>query len=422
MHDYSEIVEIRGREIIDSRGNPTVQAEVYLADGTMGSACVPSGASTGQFEAVELRDDADRYLGLGVETAVSNIENIINKGLHGMCAGRQEMSDRLMITLDETPNKGKLGANAILGVSLAIADAASKYYDMPLYRYVGGINGKTMPVPMMNILNGGKHAENTVDFQEFMIMPTGAANFKEGLRMCAEVYHTLKKLLMKKGLETGVGDEGGFAPNLKDAVEVLTYICEAVKLAGYESGKDISIAMDAAASELYDENSKKYIFPGESKVAGTEVARTTDEMIEYYEKLIQLFPIVSIEDGLDEEDWEGWKKLTEHLGSKIMLVGDDLFVTNTERLQKGIDEKCGNAILIKPNQIGTLTETMNAIRLAKENGFKTIMSHRSGETEDTIIADLSVALNTGYIKTGAPCRGERTAKYNRLLKIEEEIL
>lgn len=422
MHNDSEIVDIRGREIIDSRGNPTVQAEVQLADGTVGTACVPSGASTGKFEAVELRDGGDRYMGLGVETAVNNIENTLCKGLKGMCACRQEMSDRLMVTLDETENKGKLGANAILGVSLAIADAAAKYYDMPLYRYVGGINGKTMPVPMMNILNGGKHAENTVDFQEFMIMPTGASSFKEGLRMCAEVYHTLKKLLMKKGLETAVGDEGGFAPNLKDAVEVLTYICEAVKLAGYESGKDISIAMDAATSELYDETTKKYIFPGESKIAGKEVARSTDEMIEYYEKLIHHFPIVSIEDGLDEEDWEGWKKLTERLGDKVMLVGDDLFVTNTKRLQKGIDEKCGNAILIKPNQIGTLTETMNAIRLAKENGFKTIMSHRSGETEDTMIADLSVALNTGYIKTGAPCRGERTAKYNRLLKIEEEIL
>lgn len=315
-----------------------------------------------------------------------------------------------------------MGANAILGVSLAVVDAAARYYDMPVYRYVGGINAKTMPIPMMNILNGGKHAENTVDFQEFMIMPIGAVNFKEGLRMCVEVYHTLKKLLTKKGYSTGVGDEGGFAPNLKDAVEVLTYICEAVKLAGYDSGKDIAIAMDAAASELYESTSGKYIFPGETKVAGNEIARNTDEMIDYYEKLVNHFPIVSIEDGLDEEDWDGWKKLTERLGNKIMLVGDDLFVTNSERLKKGIDSKCANAILIKPNQIGTLTETMEAIRLAKENGHRTIMSHRSGETEDTIIADLSVALNTGYIKTGAPCRGERTAKYNRLLKIEEQIV
>ena len=422
MHKFLEISEIRGREIIDSRGNPTVQAEVELLDGTVGCACVPSGASTGKYEAVELRDGTDRYFKQGVENAVTNIGTVINKGLKGVKATRQEMLDKLMLTLDETPNKSNLGANAILGVSLAIADAAAKKYELPLYRYIGGINGKTLPIPMMNILNGGKHADNTVDFQEFMIMPVGAINFKEGLRMCCEVYHCLKKLLAKKGLSTGVGDEGGFAPDLKDAVEVLTYICEAVKIAGYETGKDISIAMDAAASELYDANLKKYVFPGESRIAGKGVARDSDEMIDYYEKLVNHFPIISIEDGLDEEDWEGWKKLTKRLGNKIMLVGDDLFVTNTERLQKGINEGCGNAILIKPNQIGTLTETMNAIKLAKDNGYRTIMSHRSGETEDTIIADLAVGLNTGFIKTGAPCRGERTAKYNRLLKIEEEIL
>ncbi len=422
MHKFLEITEIRGREIIDSRGNPTVQAEVELLDGTVGCACVPSGASTGKYEAVELRDGTDRYFKQGVENAVTNIGTVINKGLKGVKVTRQEMLDKLMLTLDETPNKSNLGANAILGVSLAIADAAAKKYELPLYRYIGGINGKTLPVPMMNILNGGKHADNTVDFQEFMIMPVGAINFKEGLRMCCEVYHSLKKLLAKKGLSTSVGDEGGFAPDLKDSVEVLTYICEAVKIAGYETGKDISIAMDAAASELYDSSLKKYVFPGESRVLGKGVARDSDEMIDYYEKLVNHFPIISIEDGLDEEDWEGWKKLTERLGNKIMLVGDDLFVTNTERLQKGISAGCGNAILIKPNQIGTLTETMNAIKLAKDNGYRTIMSHRSGETEDTIIADLAVGLNTGFIKTGAPCRAERTAKYNRLLKIEEEIL
>ncbi|MBE5927015.1 MAG: phosphopyruvate hydratase [Lachnospiraceae bacterium] len=421
MHKFLEITEIRGREIIDSRGNPTVLAEVELLDGTTGCACVPSGASTGKYEAVELRDGTDRFFKQGVENAVTNIETVINKGLKGVKVTRQEMLDKLMLTLDETPNKSNLGANAMLGVSLAIADAAAKKYEMPLYRYIGGINGKTLPIPMMNILNGGKHADNTVDFQEFMIMPIGAPNFKEGLRMCCEVYQCLKKLLVKKGMSTGVGDEGGFAPNLKDAVEVLTFICEAVKIAGYETGKDISIAIDAAASELYDSNLKRYVFPGESKVLGKGVARDADEMIDYYEKLVNHFPIISLEDGLDEEDWEGWKKLTKRLGDKIMLVGDDLFVTNTERLQKGIDEGCANAILIKPNQIGTLTETMNAIKLAKDNGYKTIMSHRSGETEDTIIADLSVGLNTGFIKTGAPCRGERTAKYNRLLKIQEEI-
>ncbi|MBQ4067706.1 MAG: phosphopyruvate hydratase [Lachnospiraceae bacterium] len=421
MHKFLEITEIRGREIIDSRGNPTVLAEVELLDGTTGCACVPSGASTGKYEAVELRDGTDRFFKQGVENAVTNIETVINKGLKGVKVTRQEMLDKLMLTLDETPNKSNLGANAMLGVSLAIADAAAKKYEMPLYRYIGGINGKTLPIPMMNILNGGKHADNTVDFQEFMIMPIGAPNFKEGLRMCCEVYQCLKKLLVKKGMSTGVGDEGGFAPNLKDAVEVLTFICEAVKIAGYETGKDISIAIDAAASELYDSNLKRYVFPGESKVLEKGVARDADEMIDYYEKLVNHFPIISLEDGLDEEDWEGWKKLTKRLGDKIMLVGDDLFVTNTERLQKGIDEGCANAILIKPNQIGTLTETMNAIKLAKDNGYKTIMSHRSGETEDTIIADLSVGLNTGFIKTGAPCRGERTAKYNRLLKIQEEI-
>lgn len=422
MHKFLEITDIRGREIIDSRGNPTVQAEVELLDGTVGCACVPSGASTGKYEAVELRDGTDRFGKKGVENAVTNIGEVISKGLKGVKVTRQEMLDKLMITLDDTPNKSNLGANAILGVSLAIADAASKKYEMPLYRYIGGINGKTLPIPMMNILNGGKHADNTVDFQEFMIMPIGAINFKEGLRMCCEVYYSLKKLLVKKGLSTSVGDEGGFAPDLKDTVEVLTYICEAVKIAGYETGKDISIAMDAAASELYDSNLNKYVFPGESRVLGKGVTRDSEGMIDYYEKLVNHFPIISIEDGLDEEDWEGWKKLTERLGDKIMLVGDDLFVTNTERLKKGISQGCGNAILIKPNQIGTLTETMNAIRLAKDSGYKTIMSHRSGETEDTIIADLAVGLNTGFIKTGAPCRGERTAKYNRLLKIEEEIV
>lgn len=416
-----KISEVKAREIIDSRGNPTVQTEVYLEDGTMGTACVPSGASTGKYEAVELRDGDERYMKKGVRNAVNNINSEINDILKGVHVDRQGTIDKMLIALDGTDNKSRIGANAILGVSLACADAAARCYNMPIYRYVGGINGQKMPIPMMNILNGGKHASNTVDFQEFMIMPVGAMNFAEGLRMCVEVYHCLKHILEKKGYATGVGDEGGFAPNLKDAVEVLTYICEAVKLAGYTSGKDISIAMDAAASELYDKNKGIYVFRGESSVTGKEVNRTAEEMIDYYEKLINHFPIISIEDGLDEEDFPGWSELTKRLGDKVMLVGDDLFVTNTVRLKKGIDEKCGNAILIKPNQIGSLSETMEAIRLAKEHGFKTVMSHRSGETEDTIIADLAVALNTGYIKTGAPCRGERTAKYNRLLKIEEQL-
>jgi len=424
MKGYIEILDVHAREILDSRGNPTVEVEVVVGDDSteyLGRAAVPSGASTGAFEAVELRDGADRYMGLGVETAVDNVNDIIADEIIGMNALDQVAVDKAMIDLDGTSNKSKLGANAILGVSMAVAKAAAEALDMPLYQYLGGFNAKTLPVPMMNILNGGKHADNTVDPQEFMIMPVGASSFKEGLRMCAEIYHNLKKVLKSKGLSTAVGDEGGFAPDLATAEEVIELILEAVKNAGYEPGKDIRIALDTAATELYDEKDGKYHFPGESKMKGTEIVRTSEEMVAYYESLVSKFPIISIEDGLSEEDWDGWKLLTEKLGSKVQLVGDDLFVTNTERLQKGIDLGVANSILIKVNQIGTLTETFNAISLANQNNMTAVVSHRSGETEDATIADIVVAVNAGQIKTGAPARSDRVAKYNQLLRIEEEL-
>ena len=421
MKGYYEITDVYAREILDSRGNPTVEVEVIVDESIVGRAAVPSGASTGAFEAVELRDGGERYNGVGVQDAVDNVNNIIADEIIGMNALDQVAVDQAMIALDGTPNKAKLGANAILGVSMAVAKAAAEAVDMPLYQYLGGFNAKTMPVPMMNIMNGGKHADNTVDVQEFMIMPVGAASFKEALRMCAEIYHKLKKVLKDKGLSTAVGDEGGFAPDLPTADAVIDLIQEAVTAAGYKWGEDIKIALDPAATELYDEKDGKYHFPGESKMAGREIVRTSEEMVEFWKALAAKYPIISIEDGLAEEDWDGWKKITERLGKRIMLVGDDLFVTNVTRLTRGIHNGCANAILIKPNQIGSLTETMLAIRTAKENGYRTIMSHRSGETEDTFIADLAVGMHTGYIKTGAPCRSERVAKYNRLLRIEEEL-
>ena len=486
------ITEIKGRQILDSRGNPTVEAEVSVnptGEGKkctknnpiVGRAAVPSGASTGKFEAVELRDKEKAYLGQGVTKAVSHINHQIRQDLLNKDVCEQKNIDRLLCEIDGTSNKGGLGANAVLGVSLAVAKAAAKTKEMPLYRYLreeisrgegpvfpqdssqergiyakqisgNQINMKTeyqgkyvMPVPMMNILNGGKHAKNTVDFQEFMIMPVGAENFSEALRMGAEIYHTLKKILSADGKSTSVGDEGGFAPDLKDAFEVFDYLTKAVEQAGYTCGKDIVFAMDAAASELYEENSGMYFFPGESEVLRKKeereydlkvkdttvegvpdtkklsVMRSTSEMISLYEELCNRYPLYSIEDGLHEEDWDGWRDLTKRLGAKVQLVGDDLFVTNSKRLQKGIEKDCGNSILIKLNQIGTLTETMEAISLAHENGFNAIVSHRSGETEDTTIADLAVALSCGQIKTGAPCRTDRVAKYNQLLRIEEEL-
>lgn len=489
MKETFLITEVKGRQILDSRGNPTVEAEVIAGkykvedDKTkqtaadekvegekviLGRASVPSGASTGKFEAVELRDKEKAYLGQGVTKAVSHVNHQIRQDMLGKEVTCQSEIDRMLCEIDGTPNKGGLGANATLGVSLAVAKAAAKAKEMPLYVYMkqvgeairnqvekqeGESNGKKaevgdkyiLPVPMMNILNGGKHAKNTVDFQEFMIMPVGAKTFSEALRMGCEIYHTLKKILAADGKSTSVGDEGGFAPDLKDAFEVFEYLKKAVEEAGYTCGRDVVFSMDAAASELYEPNSGMYFFPGETenlqkkeekeydfKVKDTtleavpdtkklSVMRTTSEMISLYEELCSRFPIFSIEDGLHEEDWEGWKDLTKRLGNKVQLVGDDLFVTNPKRLQKGIDEKCANAILIKPNQIGTLTETMEAITLAHKNGYRAIVSHRSGETEDTTIADLAVALSCGQIKTGAPCRTDRVAKYNRLLRIEEEL-
>ncbi len=415
MYHYLPIRDVYAREILDSRGNPTVEVEVLAGENICGRASVPSGASTGQFEAVELRDGGERYRGLGVTSAVDNVNTRIAPEIIGMNIFNQIEIDRLMIRLDGTENKSKLGANAILGVSMAVAKAAAKALEIPLYRYLGGVAPKRMPIPMMNILNGGKHADNTVDFQEFMIMPIGACCFKEGLRMCAEIYHTLKKILHEKQLSTAVGDEGGFAPNVKDAKEALALIVEAVEKAGYKLKEDIVIALDVAASELYNREFKKYVFEGE------DVIRSSEEMVAYYEKLIEEFPIISIEDPMDEEDWEGWRVMTERLGQKVQLVGDDLFVTNTKRLQKGIDMKVANAILIKVNQIGTLTEAFEAIELAKKSGYRSIISHRSGETEDSTIADLAVAFSTGQIKTGAPCRTERVAKYNQLLRIEEGL-
>lgn len=426
MEKYLEIIEVHGREILDSRGNPTVAAIVTVKDKetgrcTKGMAAVPSGASTGQFEAVELRDGETRYFGLGVQHAVKNVDEKIASVLVGENALEQIRIDRILKETDGTDNKSSLGANAMLAVSMAVARAAAEALGLPLYRYFGGISPRLLPVPMMNILNGGKHAANTVDFQEFMIMPVQAENFAEGLRICAEIYHNLKKLLEEKGLSTGVGDEGGFAPDLPDAESVLDFLVEAIKASGYVPGQDIKIAMDAASSELYNEKTGMYHFPGESKLKGEEVLRDTGEMISYYERLVENYPIISIEDGLDENDWDGWQELTKRLGEKIQLVGDDLFVTNTKRLDAGIKLHCGNAILVKVNQIGTLSEAFEAVEMAHKNGYKAVISHRSGETEDTTIADIAVALNAGQIKTGAPCRSDRVAKYNRLLAIEEEL-
>jgi len=415
MYQYLPIIDVYAREILDSRGNPTVEVEVLAGENIYGRASVPSGASTGQFEAMELRDGGKRYLGKGVQKAVDNVNTQIAPEIIGMSVFEQTEIDQLMLRMDGTDNKSNLGANAMLGVSMAVARAAASALQIPLYRYLGGVSARKLPIPMMNILNGGKHADNPVDFQEFMIMPVGACCFKEGLRMCAEVYHTLKQGLKDKKLSTGVGDEGGFAPHIKDAKEALQLIVEAVQQAGYRLREDIAIALDVAASELYNREFKKYVFEGEG------VIRSSEEMVAYYEMLVSEFPIVSIEDPLDEEDWEGWKLMTERLGRKIQLVGDDLFVTNTKRLQKGIDNGVANAILIKVNQIGTLTEAFEAIELAKNHGYRNIISHRSGETEDSIIADIAVAFQTGQIKTGAPCRSERVAKYNQLLRIEEEV-
>lgn len=414
--NYLEIVKVIGREILDSRGNPTVEAEVYLADGTVGRGTAPSGASTGEFEALELRDgDKDRYGGKGVTKAVENINTAINDAVCGLDASDIYAVDKAMIKTDGTKDKSKLGANAILAVSIAAARAASISLDIPLYRFLGGISGNRLPVPMMNILNGGAHAANTVDVQEFMIMPVGAPSFKEALRWCAEVFHALAALLKSKGLATSVGDEGGFAPDLASDEEAIQYILEAVKNAGYEPGKDFMIAMDAASSEWKGSKKGEYVLPK----AGTKF--TSAELIEHWKKLVEKYPIISIEDALDEEDWEGWQLLTKELGGKVQLVGDDLFVTNTERLAKGISLGCGNSILIKLNQIGSVSETLEAIKMAHKAGYTAISSHRSGETADTTIADLAVALNTCQIKTGAPSRSERVAKYNQLLRIEEEL-
>ncbi|MFS8512934.1 MAG: phosphopyruvate hydratase [Planifilum fulgidum] len=408
------ITHVLAREVLDSRGNPTVEVEVYLESGARGRAIVPSGASTGAHEAMELRDgDKERYLGKGVLKAVQNVNDVIAPKLEGMDALEQVAIDRLLIDLDGTPNKGKLGANAILGVSMAVARAAAEALGMPLYAYLGGFNAKVLPVPMMNILNGGKHADNNVDIQEFMIMPVGAKSFAEGLRMGVEVFHSLKSVLKEKGLATSVGDEGGFAPNLSSNEEALQTIMAAIERAGYRPGDDVRLALDVASTELYRD--------GAYHLEGEGVTRTADEMIAYYQELVKKYPIVSIEDGLAEDDWEGWKRLTDALGGKVQLVGDDLFVTNTERLSRGIEAGVGNSILIKVNQIGTLTETFDAVEMAKRAGYTAVISHRSGETEDTTIADIAVATGAGQIKTGAPSRTDRVAKYNQLLRIEEEL-
>ena len=407
---------VYAREVLDSRGNPTVEVEVVLESGVTGRAIVPSGASTGAFEAVELRDgDKGRYLGKGVEKAVDNVNEIIAPELEGMDATDQPGIDGLLIELDGTPNKGKLGANAILGVSMAVARAAAEEVGLPLFQYIGGVNAKQLPVPMMNILNGGEHADNNVDVQEFMILPVGAKSFREGLRMGAEVFHSLKKVLGENGLACGVGDEGGFAPNLDSNRAALELIVEAISKAGYEPGKDVMLGLDVAATEMYNKETKKYVLAGEGKEL------TSSEMVDLYEDWANNFPIITIEDGLDEEDWDGWKVLTDRLGNKLQLVGDDLFVTNTERLERGIEAGVANSILVKVNQIGTLTETLDAIEMAKRAGYTAVISHRSGETEDTTIADLAVAVNAGQIKTGAPSRTDRVAKYNQLLRIEEMI-
>lgn len=411
----SSIIDIYGREVLDSRGNPTVEVEVYTQNGGFGRAIVPSGASTGEYEAVELRDGDDRYLGKGVENAVANVNEVIAHDLLDYDVLDQLGIDEALIALDGTENKGKLGANAILGVSLAVAKAAADELGLPLYQYIGGVGARTLPVPMMNILNGGEHADNNVDIQEFMIMPVGAESFKESLRMGAEVYHHLKKVIKEKGLSTGVGDEGGFAPNLESNVEALDLIVEAVKSAGLTPGEDIVFALDVAASEMYDADKKVYVLAGEGK------EKTAAEMVEWYRDITSRYPVMSIEDGLDEDDWEGWKLLTEKLGDKIQLVGDDLFVTNVKRLARGIEEGVGNSILVKLNQIGSLSETIDSVQMAHRASMTAVISHRSGETEDATIADLAVALNAGQIKTGAPARTDRVAKYNQLLRIEDEL-
>ncbi|HBV86783.1 MAG TPA: phosphopyruvate hydratase [Desulfosporosinus sp.] len=410
----SFITDVYAREILDSRGNPTVEVDVVLTDGIIGRAAVPSGASTGAFEAVELRDkDETRYMGKGVLKAVENVNLNIAPEIEGLSPFDQPGLDQVLIELDGTENKGNFGANAILGVSLAAAKAAAESLGVPLYQYLGGVNAKELPVPLMNILNGGKHADNNVDIQEFMIMPVGASNFAEALRMGTEVYHSLKAVLKEKSLATAIGDEGGFAPSLESNEDALLCIMDAIQRAGYQPGEDVALALDVAATELYEN--------GTYNLAGEGVKKTSDEMIDYYEGLIERYPILSIEDGLDEEDWEGWNKLTKRLGDKVQLVGDDLFVTNPKRLARGIEEKCGNSILIKLNQIGTLTETLDAIEMAKRAGYTSVISHRSGETEDVTLAHVAVAVNAGLIKTGAPARTERVAKYNELLRIEEEL-
>jgi enolase len=412
----SQIYDIYAREVLDSRGNPTIEVEVVLEDGALGRAIVPSGASTGAFEAVELRDkDDSRFLGKGVSKAVENVNGIIAVELIGRDASDQIDIDQALIELDGTPNKSNLGANAILGVSLAVARAASDSLKMPLYKYIGGVNANTLPIPMMNILNGGEHADNNVDIQEFMVMPVGAADIYQAVRMGSEIYHNLKKVLTKRGLSTAVGDEGGFAPNLDSNEEALEVIMEAIDLAGYKAGEDILLALDVAATEIYDKESKTYNFKGEG------IVRTSNEMVDYYKYLISKYPIISIEDGMDEEDWQGWQLLNKELGQKVQIVGDDLFVTNTQRLEKGIKENAANSILIKLNQIGTLTETLQAINMAQRAGYTCVISHRSGETEDTTIADLAVATNAGQIKTGAPARTDRVAKYNQLMRIADYL-
>ncbi len=413
----SYIIEVHARQILDSRGNPTVEVDVVTDEGAMGRAAVPSGASTGIHEAVELRDnDKKKYVGKGVIKAVKNVNEQIAKAITGFDVSAQAAIDQVMIDLDGTPNKGKLGANAILAVSMAVAKAAAEEANLPLYRYIGGTNAKTLPIPMMNIVNGGAHADNKIDFQEFMVMPIGAPNFSEGLRWGVEIFHHLKSVLKKKGFSTNVGDEGGFAPNIQSNEEAIETVLEAIHAAGYKTGSQIAIAMDAANSELWDAKKKKYVF---HKSSGKEM--TSDQLVKYWEKWVKQYPIISIEDGMAEDDWNGWKALTQTIGDKCQLVGDDLFVTNVERLQMGIDKKIGNGLLVKVNQIGTLTETINAVTLAQHNGYNTIMSHRSGETEDTTIADLAVALNCGQIKTGSASRTDRMAKYNQLIRIEEAL-
>ncbi len=428
MFRYLPVRRVHARQILDSRGNPTVEVEVTVGEGVVGidgytaSAMVPSGASTGKFEAVELRDnDKEKYLGLGVEKAVANVNTKLAEAILGENALDQSYIDHLLIEADGTDNKSSVGANATLGVSMAVARAAAMALRIPLYQYLGGCHTRKMPVPMMNILNGGKHADNTVDLQEFMIMPSGACCFAEGIRICAEIYQFLKILLKEKKLSTAVGDEGGFAPDLADSRDVLELIVQAIQRAGYEPGAQVVIAIDAAASELYDGERGVYYFPGESQMKGEDVYRDSREMIDYYEELLETYPIVSIEDGLEEDDWEGWKEMTERLGKRIQLVGDDLFVTNIKRLSCGIRLHAANAILVKVNQIGTLSEAMDAVEMAQHAGYRAVISHRSGETEDSFIADLAVAVGAGQIKTGAPCRSDRNAKYNQLLRINENL-